>query len=265
MSERHDETLREFFIPENRQADTIESHVSPSGKYLLEIVEYASPNRSHGSQGVVKSGGRTIAAVNRNYGHFPFAWAEQHPVGHDYLICGEDYMGQTVIELDTGERRDYVNADEGFCCVEYSVSPHRQFVAVHGCYWACPFELWVVDMAQPLALPYKKLWEGHHDRSVRKFTWNDDNSLEVLYAVDYSPALRKTTEKMTKEERAAHYESKNGNCWRVRANWRYPDKEQVLETHDLGARNAEGFDQNFAWNWKNWDDTSEKLHRPEEI
>lgn len=238
MSEQHDAMLREFFIPENRQADTFESHVSPSGKYLLEIAAYASPNHSYGSQGVVKSGGRTIAVVNRNYDHFPFAWAERHPNDHDYLICGEDYMGQTVIELDTGERRDYVDEDEGFCWVECSVSPHHRFIAVHGCYWACPYELMVFDMTQPLTLPYKRLWEGHFDRSVRKFTWNDDNSLEFLYAVDYSPDLRKTTDQMTNEERAAYYESKNGNCWRVRAIWRYPDQEQVLETQDLGARNA---------------------------
>ncbi len=64
MSEQHDETLRAFFIPKNRQADTFESHVSPSGKYSLEIVEYASPKGSHGSRGVVKSGGHTIAVVN---------------------------------------------------------------------------------------------------------------------------------------------------------------------------------------------------------
>ena len=124
-----------------------------------------------------------MAVVNRNYDHFPFAWTERHANGHDYLICSEDYMGQTIIELDTDERRDFVSEDEGFCWVNYSVSPNRQFVAVDGCYWACPYELCIVDFSEPLVLPYKKLWEGHFARSVRKFTWKEDNRLEFLYAL----------------------------------------------------------------------------------
>jgi hypothetical protein len=167
-------------------------------------------------------------------------------------------MGQTVIELDTGKRRDYVE-DEGFCWCEYSVSPHRQFVAVHGCYWACPFELRTFDVSDFLALPYKKLWEMSRGRDVRKFTWNPDNSLEFLYALECSPELKKTTDQMTVEEQVAHYKSKNRWDWRVKAMWRYPDQEEIIETQVLGAKCTEGYKKDFAARWHNWEDTPTTL------
>jgi len=254
--------LREVFAHENKQADSLESHASPSGKYSLEITEYGSPKGWNCSRGVVKSGVSVVAVVNRNYGIFPFAWAEQHPNGHDYLICGEDYMGQTVIELDTGERRDHVSEGEGFCWASYSVSPNRRFVAVHGCYWACPYQTVIFDITEPLALPYRRVWEldaVSAARDVRKFTWNEDNSLEFLYAVEYNPKLKKTADQMTDKERTDHYNGVNRFCWRIRAVWRYPDHEQVLETHDLGSRYAEGFDDDFASGWENWEDTATEI------
>ena len=263
MSQRHDEILKDVFVPENKQANSLEIHPSPSGKYTLEVIDYNSPKgRINCCQGIVKHGDSAITVVNRNYSAFPFAWAEQHANGHDYLICGEHYMGQTIIELDTGERRDYLPEREGFCWASYSVSLNRLFVAVHGCFWACPYQATIFDFSEPLALPHRKVWELDAvaaARDVRKFTWNNDNSLEFLYAVEYNPELNKTTDQMTADERAAHYKGKNGFCWRVRAVWHYPDQEEVLETQDLGARNGEGFDQDFAWDWENWDDTPAKL------
>jgi hypothetical protein len=210
----------------------------------------------------VKRGDSVIAVVNRNYSAFPFAWAEQHPNGHDFLVCGEHYMGQTVIELDTGQRRDYEPEGKGFCWASYSVSPNKLFIAVHGCCWACPYHAMIFDFSKPLALPYRKLWDldaVSAARDVRKFVWNEDSSLEFLYALEYSPELKKATDQMTDEERTAHYQSENRWCWRVKALWRYPDREEIVETQDLGCRFAEDFDSDFASDWENWDDTPTKL------
>jgi hypothetical protein len=104
--------------------------------------------------------------VRRNYSAFPFTWCEDHPTGHDYLVCGEDYQGQTIIELDTGRRADYLPAQAeqgtGFCWAQHYLAPSKEVLIVDGCYWACPYELVAFDFSRPLELPYEELhrWNG---------------------------------------------------------------------------------------------------------
>jgi hypothetical protein len=145
---------------------------SPSGKYMLAVFELqAADSGWNYSMGVVslKSGAK-ICVVERNYGAFPYSWAESHPNGHDYLICGEDYQGQTIVELDTGRRVDHLPQDAesgtGFCWAAHYVSSNRRYLAVDGCIWACPYELVIFDFTDPMALPYTELyraplWEVH--------------------------------------------------------------------------------------------------------
>jgi hypothetical protein len=74
--------------------DESSRHSSPSGRYELEIVSWEPPSGWRYSEGIVRlSGGESIAVIRRNYGQFPFAWCEDHPRGHDFLIAGEDYQG----------------------------------------------------------------------------------------------------------------------------------------------------------------------------
>jgi len=103
-----------FFVPENARVERAEEHLSPSGKYKLVVTPYSTTNGGWDySRGVVSIAGSVVtrsasrplgavlAEVLRNYGMFPFTFVEGHGNGHDYLICGEDYQGQTVVELDT--------------------------------------------------------------------------------------------------------------------------------------------------------------------
>ena len=203
-------------------------------------------------------GDRIITVVNLDSGVSVFAWAEQHPNGHDYLVCSEyAECGYTVIELDTGERRDYVPMPQGedYYWAVCSVSANGLYLAVHGCYWACPYELQIFDISEPLALPFKKLWDVSYPRDMRNFTWNEDNSLEFLYAVEYNPEIKKTADQMTDEERSVHYKSENGICWRVRAVWRFPDQEEILETQVLGPSYAAESGTRYSYDWNHWADT----------
>lgn len=144
-------------------------HTSPSGKY--QVTWSQDPDCT--SHGVVSCGDREIATVYRNYYDFPAWWAECHPNGHDYLITGSDYQGQTVIELDTGRVIDRVPRSAskglGFCWVDAIPSPSKTMLLVVGCFWACPFEVWLLDFTDPLMLPLPVLrrmgqefvrWEG---------------------------------------------------------------------------------------------------------
>lgn len=128
--------------------------VSPSGKYKLEVLSYRTGKNTWAvTRGVVtNASGDLIAQVDRNYSSFPFLWMEGHGKG-DFLICGADYQGQTVIRLDSSGRRDQrsVHADEGhgFCWSSYRLM-ESNVLLVLGCVWACPYEYKLFDMSDPM-------------------------------------------------------------------------------------------------------------------
>lgn len=131
------------------------SYPSPSGKYVLKIAGLSVPGGGWSySRGEVFEGDRLIARVDRNYGAFPHLFIEGHKDGHDYLVCGHDYQGQTVIQLDTGARRDALSEGAekgwGFCWAGYTYEPERQILVVDGCHWACPYEVRFYDFSRPM-------------------------------------------------------------------------------------------------------------------
>lgn len=155
--------LEEFFGRENLIADGHESAVSPSGRYRLDIDEYrVSPQHGYYSRGIVwrVEDDTVIADVKRNY-DFWHAWVAQHPSGNEYLLCGEDYQGYTVINLDRGVVANYLPPEasegNGFCWAAAYASPDGGMLAVEGCYWACPYEIVFYDFTNPTVLPLPEL------------------------------------------------------------------------------------------------------------
>lgn len=118
--------------------------------------------------------GETLFVVDRNYSSFPFAWVEGHENGHDYLVCGADYQGQTVLELDTGMRKDFLPEEAkqggGFCWVSYRYETALKALVVHGCIWACPFEVRFYDFSDPMGTGWPELQfpEGKYGDSSEK-------------------------------------------------------------------------------------------------
>jgi hypothetical protein len=181
--------IEEVFASSTRGA--AERHLSPSGRYDLEVVQWENERGWNYSEGSVVSGtGELIARIRRNYGSFPFTWCEDHPNGHDYLVAGEDYQGQTVIELDTGARVDHLTdaaqPGAGFCWARHYVTPDKSVLVVDGCVWACPYELVAFDFSDPLNLPYPELhrWVGDL-RTIEGFdangtlTWTTDEEVRL--------------------------------------------------------------------------------------
>lgn len=153
--QRHRRSLDTYFVPEN--AGTPVEHLSPSGAYKLIVTPYSTKKGSWNyTQGLVYAQGKKepLFEVRRNYSAFPFLWVEDHSNGHSFLVCGEDYQGQTVLELDTGRRRDYVPKEEalgwGFCWAVYKYEAGPNLLVVDGCYWACPYEYRFFDFADPM-------------------------------------------------------------------------------------------------------------------
>lgn len=156
---------------------------SADGRYTLRITTVGTgPGYIDHSRCVVaRSDGAEIATVDRNYAAFPFAFVLGHPDGHDYLLCGADYQGQTLIRLDTGERWDHVPPEAavgaGFCFADITPSPDGRTLAVDGCYWAAPYEVRLYDFTEP-GLPLPLL--GSHDNcnlSIKE--WADADTCVV--------------------------------------------------------------------------------------
>ena len=168
-------TKEDFFVPENLTGEP-RVELSPSEKYLLVIMKYETKAGCwRYSRGLVQENteeGKVIADVKRNYSSFPFGWIEDHPNGNDYLFCGEDYQGQTIIELNTGERIDFLpdraQLGAGFCMVDYHPNPSKTILAVEGCYWACPYEVKFFDFTDPMSWnlepKYKQPGSNNGDR-----------------------------------------------------------------------------------------------------
>ncbi len=151
-------TKASFFIPANARSENADEYLSPSGKYKLMVTPFqTSPGSWNYSQGIVSNveTGDNLSEIQRNYRSFPFSWIERHPNGHDYLIAGEDYQGSTVVECDTGKRRDHLPAEAqeglGFCWSAHRFMPEVQILVVNGCHWACPYEFRFYDFADPMS------------------------------------------------------------------------------------------------------------------
>lgn len=162
----------EHFKPQNALLKESTEHISPSVKYKLIVVPYKTGNKNWNyTEGTVYKIGsnKPITVVKRNHAPFPFAFIENHPNGHDYLVCGEDHQGQTIIELDTGKRVDYIPDDAyqgaGFCWAAIIPSPSKTLLAIDGCIWGGPYEVVIVDFSDPMSPPFPEIEiSGYEDK-----------------------------------------------------------------------------------------------------
>lgn len=203
--------VEEFFEKEAQPLMDQQRRIpSPSGKYALVVTPYATgPKTWHYSRGQVYTTdgkGTLVADIKRNYGAFPFAFVEGHPDGHDYLVCGEDYQGITVVRLTTGEVKHYFprsgTKGYGFCWAQISPSPDKKVLAVDGCFWACPYEVVLYDFRKPFELPYPEL--GRWDDGMEEFgRWNEDGSIELKKEQTVRKSDGKLYDALSNEEQEA--------------------------------------------------------------
>jgi len=161
-----------------------ERHLSPSGNYLLEIGEYSSGEATWSyTRGTVRrhQDQTVVADVLRNYGSFWFAWVERQDEA--FLLCGEDYQGYNVINLNTGENvltfPPEAFAGGGYCWLAAYPSPDGRVIAVEGCYWACPYSLVFYDFTDPLHSPLPELARYEDLDQVKGWTSSDEFTFTV--------------------------------------------------------------------------------------
>jgi len=194
----------EYYTEANRKPDA-KTHLSNSEKYKLVITGYNSkPGCWSVTLGqVFNIDGKSIDRIYRNHGSFPYEFIENHSNGHDYLICGEHYQGQTIIELDTGKRFDNIpgitnNEWGGFCWTGIKASPNKKFILVNGCYWGASYQYKLYDFSNPLS--GVKSFKDINSEDIQEANWLDDSS--CLLSIEYEWCLlkNKRTSELTDEE-----------------------------------------------------------------
>lgn len=182
-----------------------EEFSSPSGRYRLVVTGHGTtPSCWNYSKGRVYEGDKLIQTVYRNYGSFPFLFVEGHPKGYDLLLCGEDYQGQTMIELDTGRRVNHLpeaaSEGAGFCWSHFTVSPSKRTLAVSGCYWACSYEVWFLDLTDPFDFPLPVLKRDADAESLFEWDQNQPDTCSVGRSFEVYLPLGKPEHDLTAEE-----------------------------------------------------------------
>lgn len=154
--------IEERFASMEPVPGSLERHISPTGKYVLEVCEYSAGEATWSySQGLVRRSedSSVIAEVLRNYGIFWFSWVQYS--GEEFLLCAEDYQGYNVINLRTGQNQlTFPNEafdGGGYCWAAAHPSPDGRIIAVEGCYWACPYALTLYDFTDPMRSPLPQL------------------------------------------------------------------------------------------------------------
>jgi hypothetical protein len=126
---------------------------SESGKYCLVVEQINNGKFLNHSLGKIYQNDNLLFEVKRNYCAFPFLFVENYN-GHDYLICGEDYQGQTILELDTNKKINYMSegADKGFgfCWADFKLDLKSKILVVDGCIWSAPYEYRFYDFSDPM-------------------------------------------------------------------------------------------------------------------
>ncbi|BBH22012.1 hypothetical protein Back11_33570 [Paenibacillus baekrokdamisoli] len=152
-----------FYFQEHFKSDKTETYISPSLKFTLTVEHFyysegiVGKNYTRGT--VTNNVDESKIIIDRNYSHFLFKWVTQGE--HEYLLCGQDYQGYTMVDLSNNEIIDFVPEEayegDGFCWAAiYNYNTHNILV-VEGCFWAAEYEIVFYDFSEPLKLPYKEI------------------------------------------------------------------------------------------------------------
>jgi len=115
-------------------------------------------NQSYcGSENVILKDGKQIYSFKNLEDQAEFCKLIHHSNGNSYLLFRRDLYGYSVLNLNTLEDFHYFPAcnikpkDETFIWCDPIYNPKNDLLIVFGCYWACPYDLILVDFKDPFA------------------------------------------------------------------------------------------------------------------
>jgi len=160
--ERYIEMRNEYFkyFQDKYKLKNQDIYFSDTKRYKLEVHYYQNiidHNRYSYSHGIVTNmENKKTISIKRNIGHFIYKWIIKD--NKEYLLCGQDYQGYTIVDLDNLKIIDFVPEEvysgKGFCWASINTVEDDRLI-VEGCIWAHEYERITYDFSNPLELPYK--------------------------------------------------------------------------------------------------------------
>lgn len=165
-----------------------ENHLSPCGRYSLKTTLWKNKEGHLATKGTLKHcvSGDIIAEIIRNASPFQHTWIGKHPSGNKYLICGEDFRGVTVINVENGERIDWVQPEPEFLWKAAYPSPDGRLLAVVGSHWSCNCDIMIIDFSFPMIPPWPILgivpdYADPHWSDINTAKWlNNDETAPIF-------------------------------------------------------------------------------------
>jgi hypothetical protein len=198
-----------FFIAANAIDYPILVSTSSSGQFTLEVQKYLTGHNAQGyktwdySRGIVRCADdqTVVADIKRNLPSFWHKWV-RHQDGNEYLLCGEDYQGYTVVNLEEGAVKSYFPHEgyegRGFCWAAVYPSPDCQVLAVDGCYWGGPYYLVLYDFSDPSKLPYREI--ARFEELEKVAGWEDKNTIVFACEVERRKSDKMPYRSLSEEE-----------------------------------------------------------------
>lgn len=143
------------FFDDDRQIST-----SQNGKYKVEWTPYAFSEKDWFYCHVaLYRKENEICTFQRNYANFPHRWVNTHPKNREYLVCAEDTMSLSVIDLRTGILHTWIDeSQEDRLWVKHlDTSEDGSSLAVFGSIWGGLDIIRFYDFSNPISYPWKLL------------------------------------------------------------------------------------------------------------
>ena len=196
---------------------------SDSGKYQIQItpVVFKVKDRfwAYTLGKVIDSSNKKILhTIKRDSDKFPFVFVEGHG-GSDYLLCGEDRQGQTIIELNTGQTITHIGEkakrDMEFSWQKFHVSPEKKFIGIEGYAKSKHNEfpeyrgIRFFNFEQPMILPYYEVGDRITFAYDEAIGWEDENNFLIAVNEERRKTDMKPLKDMTKGRRLKCLEENN--------------------------------------------------------
>jgi hypothetical protein len=182
--------LEQYFTNAYLLPDETEYFVAPSGGCALTVFRYAHQEGERLfmlSKGVLHFDDDMVIEIKRDSDQFQHTWLE-HQSG-EYLICGEDSQGYSVVNLRTRAIQHFVPEEAyiggGFVWVKPYTIKDGNILAVEGFFLGNPNQVIFYDISQPMNLPYREVLRLTNYgeligwRDPRHFEYTDEVSGEI--------------------------------------------------------------------------------------
>jgi hypothetical protein len=120
----------------------------------------------------------------------------EHSDGKKYLVFTIDLYGYSVMDLSDYRIYHYIPEEsfklnaETFIWTEVLYCKKNNFLAVYGCFWACPYDTIFLDFTNPIEMPNKQICSAYDFKNTFNIKyvnpplrWNDKGDI-VLKCIE---------------------------------------------------------------------------------